>query len=214
MLSITPDPSSPDSYGQRSSSTAASVLLTPPSKSTHTCKTDLFCCDLLYPLTRPLGSHEQAIYHFAYYMVNIVSAPTERTYLPAALSIILEQTNYVIRFERWMNGEKDEIRHFIPHPKQNTTFIELMPSTLAASSRKKKWVPNLRYLKFRCDLHEGPWYTCFVLERREEEQILEVRSIKRKRDVELDAMVNEDLNTIADEPPYTPTHKIVKRRRV
>lgn len=36
-------------------------------RSTHTCSTSLFCCDRLYPLTRPLGPHEQSIYHFAYY---------------------------------------------------------------------------------------------------------------------------------------------------
>lgn len=127
-------------------------------------------------------------------VVNIVSAPTSRTYLPATHSTILEKTNYVIRFERWMNGEKDEIRHFMPHPKHSTTFIELKPSTLAASSRNVKWVPNMRYLKFRCDVHAGPWFTCFVLERRGEVK-LEVRSIKRKRNTEIVGGVSEELGS-------------------
>ncbi|KAH9208395.1 hypothetical protein DL95DRAFT_467804 [Leptodontidium sp. 2 PMI_412] len=194
MSSINSSPSSTDLHGQQSSSVAASVIPTPPSRSTHTCSTELFCCDSLYPLTRPLGPHEQAIYHFAYYMVNIVSAPTSRTYLPATHSTILEKTNYVIRFERWMNGEKDEIRHFMPHPKHSTTFIELKPSTLAASSRNVKWVPNMRYLKFRCDVHAGPWFTCFVLERREEVKLeatsrLTLRPARVANDAEYDVSV-------------------------
>ncbi|KAG4440914.1 hypothetical protein IFR05_003604 [Cadophora sp. M221] len=148
----------------------------------------------------------------------MTSVPPSRTYLPTAHSTILEQASYIIRFERWMNGEKDEIRHFIPHPKLNTTFIELKSSTLAASSRKAKWTANLRYLKFRCDVHAGPWFTCFVLERRVEEEgkVLEVRSVKRKKKGKAEILggIGEELSEEGDEPPYTPTRKSSKRRRV
>ena len=79
-----------------------------------------------------------------------------------------------------MNGEKDEIRYFMPHSKLSTTFIELMPSTLSASSMKLRWVPNWRYLKFRCDIHEGPWFTCFVLERAMGRKKSEVQVVESK----------------------------------
>ncbi|PVH83162.1 hypothetical protein DL98DRAFT_569994 [Cadophora sp. DSE1049] len=218
MPSVAPDPSFITPQKQRPPGAAASSMLTPPSQSTHTCSTSLFCCDRLYPLTRPLGPHEQAIYHFAYYMVNITNAPSTRAYLPAAHSILLEQSNFVIRFERWMNGEKDEIRHFMPHPKLNTTYIELKSSTLAASSIKEKWIPNWRYLKFRCDIHEGPWFTCFVLERVEGGKRPEAQAVRRKRKLEMGMVIKggmkEDFSSDDDEPPDTPTRKITKRRRV
>ncbi|KAK0122721.1 hypothetical protein ONS96_009755 [Cadophora gregata f. sp. sojae] len=164
-----------------------------------------------------MGPHEQAIYHFAYYMVNIVDAPTTRTYLPEAHPILLEQSGYVIRFERWMNGQKDETRHFMPHPKLDTTFIELQSTTLAASSRKAKWAPNWRYLKFRCDIHDGPWFICFVLERRaggKRPKVVQSGRGKRKIGTGVEDESTEDLSSDEAELPDTQTRKTIKRRRM
>ncbi|XMA10014.1 hypothetical protein WAI453_002805 [Rhynchosporium graminicola] len=217
MALITPEssPADPDRQASSAHLLSAPTMLSSPLMSTNACNTTLFCCDNLYPLTHPHGPHEQAIYHFAYYMVNTTSSPTPRTYLPATHSKILEEACYVIRFQRWMNGEKGEIRHFMPHPNQDTTFIELKQSTLAASSRKEKWIPNWRYLKFRCDIHQGPWFICYVLERRdwrEEVVRLEVRSVKRKRNAEAENEREEILSFEEEEPQYSSTCKSVKRQ--
>ena len=96
-----------------------------------------------------------------------------------------------------MNGEKDETRYFMPHPKFNTTFIELMPSTLSASSMKNRWIPNWRYLKFRCDIHEGPWFACFVLERAVGGKTSEAQAFGSKRKIR---SVTEDLSSDGEWP--------------
>ncbi|KAL2062803.1 hypothetical protein VTL71DRAFT_5875 [Oculimacula yallundae] len=200
-------------------------------RSTHTCNSKLFCCDQLYPLTRPLGPHEKAIYHFVYYMVNPPSPFSTFSPSPLSHTQILSQTPYIIRYQHWTpahGGQLTSTRHFTPHPHQTTSFIELSASALAASSRNAKWVPNWRYMKFKCDVHEGPWFTCYVLERREtgnkiggEVMPLQVR-VKRKRevgieikgDVGAEEVIDEVLGKEEEDTSYTPTRKIAKRRKL
>lgn len=89
-------------------------------------------------------------------------------------------------------------------------------------------------MKFKCDAHQGPWYTIFVLEQREVEPKprVEVRAVKRKRKtvVRFKDVGEEELNSegefqaqslrklvsdnsTGDESPYTPTHKSTKHRK-
>lgn len=86
-------------------------------------------------------------------------------YLPEALSGILEKSAYVIKYESWVNAERDDTRYSVPSPTDDTVFLEVDQAMVMRSSRREKWVRDWGCLKYRCDRHQGPWYNCYVLER-------------------------------------------------
>ncbi len=103
---------------------------------------------------------------------------TNQTYSRTFIAEILENAPYIIKYEKWFDAEKDKTRWYMPHSTRSSTFIEITKERVDISSGAQEWVPNWRYLKFGCDDHPGPWFTCWVLERETQPRI-EVPAVQR-----------------------------------
>lgn len=135
----------------------------------------IFCCRSCYTHSSLRGRIATELFRFGWHMMNTSPAgpgPSDAVPASAAVSATrlaqaLEQAAYVIRVERFRNAERDSIRFFCPDPASDEVFLELAPAMVAprAGPWVAPWVGRWEYLKFRCDVHEGPWFNCHILQR-------------------------------------------------
>ena len=93
------------------------------------------------------------------------------------LAVVLSESLFVVQLEKWADGERIEIRLFIPHPEREQAFIELDRGT----AKKGGWEWGWAHIKLRCE-HERTLFVVKMLER-------VGREGKRKREIEVE---NED----------------------
>ncbi|KAE9377333.1 hypothetical protein N431DRAFT_453686 [Stipitochalara longipes BDJ] len=121
-----------------------------------------FCCLKLGPLTNPRGVHDEMIVEFALRMTLLVIDPPPNAIPLATLHALLEDSEFLIKYQKYLHSETLETRYFLPHPTE-PKFIEIEEGLVKGG--QEKWRDSMRYLKLQCDVHQGPLYICRIVQR-------------------------------------------------
>lgn len=101
------------------------------------------------------------------------------------LAAVLSESLFVVQLEKWVGGERVEMRLFIPHPEREHAFIELDRGTV----KKGGWEWGWAHIKLMCE-HERTLFVVKMLERvgREEGRVFGGGRGKRKMKVKMKNM--------------------------
>jgi hypothetical protein len=119
-------------------------------------------------MTPPHGIHDETIINFAIQITQLVSYPTSTTYSQTALTALLQIAAYLVKYQKCVRGEITESRYFIPQPMEET-FTEIEEEIVRRDHDEhgRKWRDSMRYLKLKCERHQGPFFICRIVQREE-----------------------------------------------
>lgn len=123
--------------------------------------TVIFCCPsaILTTAATYRSPKECELWCFSRSLSDLISSTPvtpETSPIPANfLAAILNESPFVIQFEKWVGGEKEETRCYIPHPGRDYGYLELEREVV----KKGGWEWDWSYIKLRCE-HE---HTMFVV---------------------------------------------------
>ena len=75
---------------------------------------------------------------------------------------ISEESGYLIKYQKCLHANLLETRYFLPHPTEQK-FIEIEKNLMEKG--RNQWRDSMRLLKLLCDIHQGPVYTCHIVQR-------------------------------------------------
>lgn len=101
-----------------------------------------------------------------------------------------------MQFERWFEGEREEVRWFIPHPSRGCAFLELPREVVKGPAkgqgdRKERWEWGWAYIKMRCE-HAQVLFVIKFLERVVGRERREAFGFRRGRRYEADDEDEDD----------------------
>lgn len=68
-------------------------------------------------------------------------------------------------------------------------FIEIEEKMIRESEKKEKWRDSMRYMKLRCDRHEGPIFICRIVQREASPNGLMAKEVPAVKNIDLEDII-------------------------
>jgi hypothetical protein len=119
-------------------------------------------------MSTPHGIHDEAILRFAIHMTQLASFLNFPSYSGDDITAFLKDVVYLTKYQKFLYGENSGTRYFMPLPTEQK-FIEIEEELVVRSLEEEKWGwrDSMRYLKLRCNRHDGPIFVCRIVQREE-----------------------------------------------
>ena len=102
------------------------------------------------------------ILEFALRMTLLTAYPPASSLPKDTIETFSEESGYLIKYQKCLHADLLETRYFLPHPTEQK-FIEIEKNLM--EKERNQWRDSMRFLKLLCDVHQGPVYTCHVVQR-------------------------------------------------
>jgi hypothetical protein len=117
-------------------------------------------------MNTPHGIHNEAILQFEIHVTQLASFLNLLSYSGDDITAFLKDVVYLNKYQKFLYREISGTRYFMPLPTEQK-LIENEGELVARNLEKEKWGwrYSMRYLKLRCNRHEGPISVCRIVQR-------------------------------------------------
>jgi hypothetical protein len=138
----------------------------------------------LSPMTPPHGVHDETILEFAIQMTQLATYPTNQGYSQDIILGLLKNAAYLVKYQKCVYGEISQTRFFMPHSTEDK-FIEIEEKMVKYTLEEGKWRDSMRYLKLRCESHDGPLFICRIMQREDSPNGLMEKEVPAVKKIDL-----------------------------